>query len=65
MRIEESLLFDGCKTCNRFVLNVKRQTYLYPCGTETVVKVTCKHERECIKEAKRQIEMERKKHENE
>ena len=63
MRIEESLLFDGCETCKRFVLNVKRQTYLYPCGTETVIKVACKHERKCIKAAKRQIEMERKKHE--
>ena len=62
MRIEESLPFPECVNCNRYVMKVNEQTYLYPIGTERVIKVSCKHQRECINRIKRQIRMEGKKH---
>lgn len=64
MRIEESLPFPKCVNCKRYVMKVNEQTYLYPIGTERVIKVTCKHERNCIKQYEKQKEMERKNHEN-
>lgn len=64
MDIEYSLPFIECENCYRFVMDVKRQTYLYPTSTRNVVKVTCKYQRECIERVIKQNEMERKKHEN-
>ena len=58
MRIEESLPVDICTTCDRFVLNVNKQTYLYPTGTERVIKVTCDNERNCRLVQKRLKELE-------
>ena len=62
MRIEESLPFPECVNCNHYVMKVNEQTYLYPIGTERVIKVTCKHQRECINRIKSQNKMEGKKH---
>ena len=63
MRIEESLPFPECVNCNRYVMKVHEQTYLMPSFTERIVKVTCKHQKECIQQRKELKEMERKKHE--
>ena len=63
MRIEYSLPFESCKGCSFFVMSVKRQTYLNPLNTENVIKVTCKHQRECINKAIRLKRLESKEHE--
>lgn len=52
-----------CRICERFVMNVKRQTYLYSTNTEPFISVTCKHERDCINRVIKQKEMERAEHE--
>ena len=64
MRIEESLPFPECVNCNRYVMKVNEQTYLYPIGTERVIKVTCKHQRECIKQYQKAKENGEIEHEN-
>ena len=64
MNIEYSLPLIECRYCDKFVMSVKRQTYLYPMNTRNVVKVTCKYQRECIERVIKQNEMERKKHED-
>lgn len=64
MDIEYRLPLIECRYCDRFIMRVKRQTYLYPTGTRTVTKVYCKYERNCIKQYEKQKEMERKNHEN-
>ena len=58
MSIEYSLPFPECENCNRFLMNVKRQTYLFPLRTMPVTKVSCKHEAECIKQVERLKKME-------
>lgn len=64
MDIEYRLPLIECRCCDRFIMRVKRQTYLYPTGTRAVTKVYCKHEKDCIRRAIKQKEMERKNHEN-
>ena len=64
MDIEYSLPLIECRYCDKFVMSVKRQIYLYPLNTQTVIKVTCKHERDCIKQVIKLKEMERMKHED-
>ena len=64
MDIEYSLPLIECRYCDKFVMSVKRQIYLYPTSTRNVVKVTCKYQRECIERVIKQNEMERKKHED-
>lgn len=64
MRIEESLPFPECANCNRYVMKVNEQTYLYPIGTERVIKVACKHQGKCIKQYQKAKENGEIEHEN-
>ena len=47
MKIKESLPFDVCQNCDKFILKTNVETIFVNGRTEKVINVYCKREKQC------------------